>query len=75
VALVFIGGFLRTGTTLLQTILCSSPQGNPMIGEARNLNLEACGVKSTVDSCYWLSFKGVMSRPVAGDRLDDLGRD
>lgn len=32
--LVFIGGYLRTGTTMLQTVLCSSPECNPMIGEA-----------------------------------------
>ena len=30
----FVGGYLRTGTTLLQTILCNSPDCNPMIGEA-----------------------------------------
>lgn len=30
----FVGGYLRTGTTLLQSILCNSPDCNPMIGEA-----------------------------------------
>ena len=31
---VFIGGYLRTGTTLLQNILCSAPQTHAMIREA-----------------------------------------
>jgi len=30
----FVGGYLRSGTTLLQSILCNSPDCNPMIGEA-----------------------------------------
>lgn len=31
---VFIGGYLRTGTTLVQNLLCSSPATHPMIREA-----------------------------------------
>jgi hypothetical protein len=31
---VFIGGYLRTGTTLVQNMLCSSPATHPMIREA-----------------------------------------
>ncbi len=30
---LFIGGYLRTGTTLLQTLLCASPDTNPMVRE------------------------------------------
>lgn len=32
---VFVGGSQRSGTTLLQTILCASGATNPMIGEAK----------------------------------------
>jgi len=32
--LYFVGGYLRSGTTMLQTILCASQECNPMIGEA-----------------------------------------
>lgn len=32
--ITFVGGFARTGTTMLQSILCSTPASNPMIGEA-----------------------------------------
>lgn len=32
---IFIGGSQRSGTTLLQTILCASGATNPMIGEAK----------------------------------------
>lgn len=31
--ITFVGGFARTGTTMLQSILCSTPASNPMIGE------------------------------------------
>lgn len=30
---IFVGGFLRTGTTLVQSILCSGKAVNPMVGE------------------------------------------
>ena len=33
----FVGGCQRTGTTLLQSILCSDPGTNPLIGEASYL--------------------------------------
>lgn len=36
--LLFIGGSQRTGSTLLQKILCSGPDTNPMIGECTYLN-------------------------------------
>jgi hypothetical protein len=32
---IFVGGSQRSGTTLLQTILCASGATNPMIGEAK----------------------------------------
>jgi len=32
--ITFVGGFARTGTTMLQSILCSTAASNPMIGEA-----------------------------------------
>lgn len=34
---VFIGGSMRSGTTLLQRILCSAPGANPLIGECHYL--------------------------------------
>ncbi|MCP4746174.1 MAG: sulfotransferase [Desulfobacteraceae bacterium] len=45
--LTFVGGFLRSGTSMLQTILCSSPDCNPMIGEAIFLK----GIIETYGSC------------------------
>ncbi len=30
---IFVGGFLRTGTTLVQSILCSGKGANPLVGE------------------------------------------
>jgi hypothetical protein len=47
--LLFIGGYLRSGTTMLQTILCSSRECNPMIGEAIFLR----GIVET----YWRSLE------------------
>ncbi|MEO5335417.1 MAG: sulfotransferase [Magnetospirillum sp. WYHS-4] len=32
--IIFVGGYLRTGTTMLQTILCASPDCHPMVGES-----------------------------------------
>lgn len=31
---IFIGGYLRSGTTMLQQLLCASPQTNNILGEA-----------------------------------------
>jgi len=36
-ALVFVGGFLRTGTTLMQNLLCGAPGTHSMLGEATYL--------------------------------------
>ena len=35
--LIFVGGAQRTGTTMLQSLLCQAPDTNPMIMEARYL--------------------------------------
>jgi hypothetical protein len=32
--ILFVGGYLRTGTTMLQTILCTSRDCHPMVGES-----------------------------------------
>jgi len=37
--LIFVAGGPRSGTTLLQGLLCSSPDTNPLIGEATDLAL------------------------------------
>lgn len=33
-ARIVVGGYLRTGTTLVQQLLCSAPGTNPLVGEA-----------------------------------------
>jgi hypothetical protein len=43
----FVGGYLRTGTTLLQSILCSGVNTNPMIGESVYLR----GILESYNTC------------------------
>ncbi len=44
---IFVGGFLRSGTTMLQSIICASDDCNPLIGEAIYL-------RGTIEN-YWRS--------------------
>jgi len=48
--ITFVGGFLRTGTSLLQSILCQGRDTNPMIGEVIYLR----GLVETYARCLYM---------------------
>jgi hypothetical protein len=76
--LFFVGGFLRSGTTMLQTIIFSSPECNPMIGEAIFLRsiVETywrCKVMFDTHSKYYFSDKEDL-RQYCGKFISDFVR-
>lgn len=47
---LFIGGAARTGTTLLQSVLCSDPSTNPLISEAVPIRYLLDAYKKTINN-------------------------
>ena len=51
-SVIFIGGAARTGTTLLQSILCSDPSTNPLISEAVPIRYLLDAYKKTINNYH-----------------------